>query len=214
MDEAFSAVVRRSTEGRHREAERAAFLGDLVRGRLPLAAYTAMVAQHLHIYAVLESAATVMRDDPVAAAFIHDGLTRRPALEADLHALLGDGWRDRTPASPATQRYTARLREVCFDWPGGFVAHHYTRYLGDLSGGQYIAAAVRAGYGTTATSFYAFDGLGQPAAFKTSYRAALDAAPWTAAERTRIVEEIHIAYELNIAVLVDLGREYAADQAA
>ncbi|WP_433066570.1 heme oxygenase (biliverdin-producing) [Dactylosporangium sp. CS-033363] len=210
----FSAAVRRSTEGRHRDAERATFLGDLVGGKLPLAGYAGMVAQHHHIYAVLEEAAAVMRTDPVAGAFVHDGLTRLPALEADLVALLGPGWRDQAPASAATLRYADRLREVCFDWPGGFVAHHYTRYLGDLSGGQYIASAVRKGYGTTATSFYVFDGIGSPAQFKTHYREALDAAPWSADERRRIVDEVLIAYELNIAVLEDLGREFSAGQAA
>ncbi|GAA1828589.1 biliverdin-producing heme oxygenase [Actinomadura chokoriensis] len=34
------------------------------------------------------------------------------------------------------------MREVCFDWP----AHHYTRYLGDLSGGQVIGARIVRGY--------------------------------------------------------------------
>ncbi|WP_433220519.1 heme oxygenase (biliverdin-producing) [Dactylosporangium sp. CS-047395] len=214
MDELFSAAVRRSTEGRHRDAERATFLSELVRGELPLAGYAGMVAQHHHIYAVLEEAAAALRTDPVAGVFVHDGLTRLPALEADLVALLGPGWRDRAPASAATLRYTDRLRAVCFDWPGGFVAHHYTRYLGDLSGGQYLAAAVRKVYGTTATSFYDFAGVGSPARFKTRYREALDAAPWSAEERGRIVDEVLLAYDLNIAVLEDLGREYSTGKAA
>ncbi|MET7396904.1 biliverdin-producing heme oxygenase [Dactylosporangium sp. NPDC005572] len=209
-EELFSAAVRRSTEGRHRDAEQAVFLGQLVTGALPLAGYAAMVAQHHHIYSVLEEAAAVMRDDPVAGPFVHDGLTRLPALEADLRELDGAG----LPPSPATQRYTQRLRDVCFTWPGGFVAHHYTRYLGDLSGGQYIAAAVRRHYTTSATSFYAFDGIGSPAAFKARYRSALDAAPWDQEERRRIVDEVLVAYQLNIDVLTDLGREHAAGQAA
>ncbi|GGM46847.1 heme oxygenase (biliverdin-producing) [Dactylosporangium sucinum] len=214
VEELFSAAVRRSTEGRHRDAEQAAFLGRLVTGALPLAGYAAMVAQHHHIYSVLEEAAAVMRHDPVARPFVHDGLTRLPALESDLRTLLGDDWQRRIEPSPATTRYAERLREVCFAWPGGFVAHHYTRYLGDLSGGQYIAAAVRRHYGTTATGFYVFDGIGSPAAFKTGYREALDTAPWDPDERRRILDEVLVAYQLNIDVLTDLGRDHAAGQAA
>ncbi|WP_432968642.1 heme oxygenase (biliverdin-producing) [Dactylosporangium sp. CA-233914] len=214
MEELFSAAVRRTTQGRHRDAERATFLGDLVRGALPLAGYAGMVAQHHHIYSVLEEAAAVMRDDPVAGAFVHDGLTRGPALEADLRLLLGDGWLERSAPSAATLRYTQRLREVCFTWPGGFVAHHYTRYLGDLSGGQHIAAAVRRHYATAATGFYVFDAIGSPAAFKARYREALDSAAWSDEERRRVLDEVLVAYQLNIDVLDDLGREYADGQAA
>ena len=102
----------------------------------------------------------------------------------------------------------ARLREVCFAWNGGFLAHHYTRYLGDLSGGQYIAEAVRQVYtlaGSDGTEFYVFDGIPDPAEFKARYRDLLDATDWSDGERARIVEELRIAYKLNIDVLADLG---------
>lgn len=208
----FSTVVRTLTGGRHRDAEQARFLDALVAGTLPLVGYAAMAAQHWHIYAALEQAATAMRDDPVAGAFVHDGLTRLPALEADLRVLLGEDWRERSTPNAATSAYVRRLRDVCFTWPGGFIAHHYTRYLGDLSGGQYIASAVRKAYalpGDTGTGFYVFDGIGSPGAFKIRYRHALDSVGWPVEERRRVVEEVLVAYQLNIAVLTELGRDHA-----
>ncbi|MBK0296324.1 biliverdin-producing heme oxygenase, partial [Bacillus sp. S34] len=76
--------------------------------------------------------------------------------------------------------WTAVVRrpEVAAEWPGGFVAHHYTRYLGDLSGGQMIGRmlAEQFGFETNGILFYIFDQVADPSAFKDTYRAQLDAA--------------------------------------
>ena len=97
---------------------------------------------------------------------------------------------------------------MCLSWPGGFVAHHYTRYLGDLSGGQFLARAIERQLGLdprTGTAFYDFSAVGDLTAFKDAYRLRLDAAPWSAEEKTRIVNETALAYDLNTEVLVELG---------
>jgi heme oxygenase len=204
----LSKQLRTSGRDDHRRAEQMPYLAALVDGSLGRDGYAEMVAQHYFIYDVLEQASAVMRSDPAVGALVTDRLTRLPALERDLRFLLGPGWRSAISASPATERYTARLREVCFAWNGGFLAHHYTRYLGDLSGGQYIAEAVRRAYGlpgSDGTEFYVFDGIPDPAGFKATYRNQLDATDWSGDERARIVEELRIAYELNIDVLADLG---------
>ncbi len=78
-----------------------------------------------------------MRDDPVGAPFVDDRLTRLPAIVADLEAIYGAGWRDEIAPSEATATYVARLEEVCPTLGRRLrVAHHYVRYLGDLSGGR------------------------------------------------------------------------------
>ena len=53
-------------------------------------------------------------------------------------------------------------------WAGGFVAHHYTRYLGDLSGGQAIGRLMKRHFGfeTNGILFYLFDQIADPKAFK------------------------------------------------
>ncbi len=209
---AFSAALRSATWADHREAERSAYLDALLAGQLTRDGYAAMVAQHYFAYAVLEEIAEAMRDDPVAAPFAHDGLTRMPALVADLEFLLGDDWPDRIAASASTREYCARMRAASHDWPGGFVAHHYTRYLGDLSGGQYIASAVEQIYGLPDRSgvrFYDFDAIGDLALFKARYRHLLDTAPWDENERHRITAEVSAGYRLNAAVLTELGDDLA-----
>ncbi len=206
----FSRALRSMTWDGHEEAEFTGYMQAMLGGQLTRDGYAAMVAQHYFAYLVIEEASEAMRNDPVAAPFISDGLTRVPALEADLTFLLGDDWADRIEPNKATREYCARLREVCFGWPGGFVAHHYTRYLGDLSGGQVIKAAAERAYrlpDDQGVQFYVFSDIANHRDFKVRYRALLDEAPWDAAEQQRVIAETMLAYRLNTKVLAELGRD-------
>ncbi|MEV0454371.1 biliverdin-producing heme oxygenase [Catellatospora methionotrophica] len=204
----FSTRLRAATWSDHNSAERTTFLDDLTRGRLTVAAHAALTAQHYLVYQVLEEAAAHWSGDPVAGGFHDASLTRLPALAEDLAFLLGADWRDALTPVAATAEYTARLREIAFTWPGGYVAHHYNRYLGDLSGGQYVARALTRAYGLSGDGlrFYAFDGIADLTAFKDAYRARLDGAPWDAVEQDRIIDEVKLAYRLNTDLFADLGR--------
>src|SRR5690606_33504962 len=139
----------------HSGSESSGFMADLLKGDGTRDDYIALVEQHYFIYEALEYAAERMRSDPVASVFISDKLTRLPALEADLEFLIGEDWRARITPLSTTQRYVERIRRVGATWPGGFVAHHYTRYLGDLSGGQFIGRlmARRFGFETNGIGF-------------------------------------------------------------
>lgn len=204
----FSEALRAATWASHEQAAAVPALAQLMAGELPRARYADMVAQHWFAYSVLEDAALVMAQDTAAGSFVHAGLERLPALEADLAFLLGEEWPLRVRSSAATRAYCDRMTEVCFTWPGGFVAHHYTRYLGDLSGGQHLGRALARMYGLAdgrGVEFYRFDAVPDPKAFKAGYRRALDDAPWDPAEQRRIVAEISRAYELNTQVLAELG---------
>jgi heme oxygenase len=170
----FSTALRERSSSAHSGSEHAGFMADLMRGRGTRDDYVALVAQHWFIYEALEAVAERMAADPVASAFISDKLTRLPALEADLEYLIGDDWRDRIEPLATTRRYVDRINQVGATWAGGFVAHHYTRYLGDLSGGQFIGKimARQFGFDTNGIGFYLFADIADPAEFKEVYRAA------------------------------------------
>jgi heme oxygenase len=204
----FSTALRERSSAAHTGSEHSGFMADLMRGEGTREDYVALVAQHWFIYAALENAAERMRNDPVASVFISDRLTRLPALEADLEFLLGPDWRDRIEPLPTTRRYVERIRTVGTAWAGGFVAHHYTRYLGDLSGGQFIGRLMqrRFGFETNGIGFYVFADIADPKAFKDVYRDQLDAAPWDAAERERVIDEVLVAYRFNTELFEDLAR--------
>jgi heme oxygenase (biliverdin-producing, ferredoxin) len=170
-------------------------------GRLAVADYARLVEQYSFVYGALESVSDAMAADPVAGPFVLDALRRSARIAEDLAF-----YRVTEPRPlPATERYAARILQVA-DWPGGFVAHHYTRYLGDVAGGQAVAALLPRRYGVTGggTAFYDFSDLGPVPRFREHYRGLLDAAPWDADERARVVDEVRRAYELNIAMLHDL----------
>ena len=203
----FSRALRERSSAAHTGSEHAGFMADLMSGEGTRDDYVALVAQHWFIYDALEAAAERMKADPVAALFISDKLTRLPAIEADLEFLIGPDWRERIEPLPTTRRYVDRIRRVAATWAGGFVAHHYTRYLGDLSGGQFIGRlmARRFGFETNGIGFYLFADIADPQAFKEVYREQLDAAPWDDAERERVIDEVLVAYRFNTDVFDDLA---------
>lgn len=208
----FSTALRERSSSAHSTSEHAGFMADLIRGEGTRDDYVALVAQHWFIYAALEAAAERMRHDPVASVFISDRLTRLPALELDLEFLIGPDWRERIEALPSTRRYVDRIDRVAATWPGGFVAHHYTRYLGDLSGGQFIGRlmARRFGFVTNGIGFYLFSDIADPKAFKEVYREQLDAAPWDADEQARVIDEVLLAYRFNTELFEDLAAAKSA----
>ena len=211
----FSTALRERSSRAHSSSEHAGFMSDLMKGEGTREDYVALVVQHWYVYEALERTGAQMRNDAVAAVFITDKLTRLPALEADLEYLIGSGWRESISPLPTTQRYVDRINEVGATWAGGFVAHHYTRYLGDLSGGQFIGRlmARRFGFGTNGIGFYLFDDIADPKAFKDVYREQLDAAPWDAAEQARVIDEVLLAYRFNTELFDDLALAKAAQVA-
>lgn len=198
--------IRTQTDAAHRRTEQSRFIGDLLAGKLTPAAHAALIAQTYLVYRTLEEAGRSHADHPVVAPFLGDELLRTDALEADLAFLLGEDWQNQITALPATARYVDRLTEVAFDSPAGFVAHHYIRYLGDLSGGQIIRRMLERAYGYTTDGlrFYIFDRIEKPKLYKDAYRSKLDDAQLSDTEQQQLIDEVILAYELNEALFADL----------
>lgn len=207
-DTGFSGRLRAATWRSHEDAANSRYMGALVRGELTLADYGQLVAQHWFAYVALEQDGAGLAEHPDVAPFLDRRILRLGPIEADLAFLLGADWRDHVEPSAATAAYAARITEVAQTWPAGFVAHHYTRYLGDLSGGLFIGRMVRKAFELDGDGvrFYTFDQLDEPDQWKSDYRAHLDAAPWDDDEQERFIDETLAAYAHNTAVLLDLDR--------
>ena len=184
------------------------FMTALVTGRGCRDDYVALVAQHYFIYRAIEAATQRMAADPVAARFIDPHLTRLPAIEADLDFLVGADWREVVRPLASTAAYDERIETVASVWVGGFVAHHYTRYLGDLSGGRLLRTLLQRqfGFDTNGVGLYLFAEIAEPRRFCSTYREALDQVPWDDAERARVVAEVEHAYRLTTDVFAELAR--------
>ncbi|MFH9179258.1 heme oxygenase (biliverdin-producing) [Streptomyces albogriseolus] len=208
----FSTLIRTASHERHVEAETSAFMTALLGGRLGVDAYARYTEQLWFVYEALESSARDLASDRVAGPFIRPELFRLAALERDLRHLRGPDWRATLTALPATRVYADRVATVARAWPTGYVAHHYTRYLGDLSGGQIVRDRAERTWGFArkgdGVRFYVFEDIANPAAFKREYRALLDGVAVDDLEKQRVVAECGRAFSLNSDVFRALGEEF------
>ncbi|MGR8010820.1 biliverdin-producing heme oxygenase [Streptomyces hypolithicus] len=208
----FSTLIRVASHEQHTEAETSTFMSDLLGGKLSVDAYARYTEQLWFVYRALEDAAESLKDDPVAGPFIRPELMRTAELERDLAHLRGGNWREGVEPLPATAAYAGRVTECARSWPAGYVAHHYTRYLGDLSGGQIIRDRAEKAWGFArkgdGVRFYVFESIANPAAFKRSYRELLDQVNADDLEKQRIIDECKRAFDFNGAVFRELGGEF------
>jgi heme oxygenase len=203
----LSLLLREGTRSEHQQAESEGFVSRLMAGGLDVAAYADLAAQQLVIYTALEEASSAVREGARGASLVFDELTRVPAIERDLTHLYGASWATEIRILPATTSYAARLREVGGSLPH-YAAHAYTRYLGDLSGGQIIQRMMQRHYGMGAAGleFYDFPEIPKAKPFKDLYRERLDGLALTPDEVDLAVAEAQEAFRLNRAVFVELGR--------
>ncbi|MFB6891930.1 heme oxygenase (biliverdin-producing) [Kitasatospora sp. NPDC056327] len=210
----FSTVLRTASSAEHEAAEQSSFMSRLLGGHLGIEAYADLTGQLWFVYRALEERAQELAAHPVAGPFVDPAVLRTEAIERDLAHLRGPDWREGLTPLPATAAYVARLEELVDQWPAGYVAHHYTRYLGDLSGGQIIRGIAEKTWGFErkgdGVRFYVFENVDNPAAYKRDYRARLDAAglAMDEVERRRVVEECKRAFQLNGALFRDLDTRY------
>ncbi|MFD1825582.1 MULTISPECIES: heme oxygenase (biliverdin-producing) [Mumia] len=203
--DALSTLMREGSRAEHTSAESSTFMSELLEGRSSVEAYTVFLRQLASVYDALETVGLDLAGDPVAAAVVDEALMRADAIDADLRVLAGDSWRD-LPVGPAATAYAERIAATRDD-AVLYLAHHYTRYLGDLSGGQAIGRILQREYGLVegGVSFYDFPEIPKPKRFKDGYRANLDALPFDSATKQRVVDEVKVAFALNEALFAEMS---------
>lgn len=200
----LSEGLRGATAVAHDRAEHATFVEDLMSGRLDAAAYRSLAGQLYFVYRALESVGDELSGDPVAGPVVDERLRRLPRLASDL-AVLGTDPSAVEPL-PAVADYVAAIETTRAD-PARFVAHHYTRYLGDLSGGQVIRSRMKRHYGLSddALSFYVFDDVPKLKKYKDAYRDTLDALPLDDEQAEALIGEAVAAFAHNERLFAELA---------
>lgn len=196
----LSSLLRTGSQAEHTAAESSSFMSELLAGRVNAAGYAHYLVLLRRVYEALEGTAATLTMDPLAAAVIDPVIERLAAIDADL-----DHWGRVEVASPAADAYVDRIR-ASGSWGGLFVAHHYTRYLGDLSGGQAIGRILSREFGLdgVGVAFYEFAGVPKPKLYKDAYRSRLDALPLDVAERERVLAEVKTVFSLNGGLFAEL----------
>ena len=207
MSSNLATKLREGTKKSHSMAENTGFIACFLKGTVEKNSYRKLVSNFYYVYSAMEEEIERHRNHPVISKIYYPELHRKATLEQDLAFYYGANWRDQITPSPAATEYVARIREVSNTAPELLVAHAYTRYIGDLSGGQILKGiAVRAmglaeGEGT---SFYEFNTIPDEKAFKAEYRQAMDSIPVDDATADRIVDEANDTFGLNMKMFREL----------
>lgn len=207
-DPGLATALREGTREAHRDAERGPFVHALIRGQLARPVYLDYLRALATIYAALEASLARHADHPIVGPLARPELLRGPAIARDL-ATLGAAAQ---PPVAAARAYADRLHALADHHPALLVAHAYTRYLGDLSGGQLLrrGAARALGIGPEhpehpGLDFYAFREIADLDAYKRELRACLDALPVDATTAAAIVDEARRAFTDTASIFAALA---------
>lgn len=205
----LSSRLREGTREEHESAESSGFISRLMSGGLGVDAYVALASQQFFVYSALEAIADDVRALPQGSSLLFDELTRTPSIARDLEHLVGPDWRAIIMPLPATVRYVDALNSSATSLPR-YAAHAYTRYLGDLSGGQIIKRMLERHYGLgpEGITFYSFEEIPKSKPFKDVYRERLDGLELDQQQLAEAVAEAKGAFRLNQDLFADLGAQH------
>jgi heme oxygenase len=173
-----------------------------LRGEASRDGYILLLRNLLPAYRAIEQGLDRHRHSPMLGVIADYRLERAPAIEADLNELCGKRWRRQVPLLAAGKLYASRIAKAAEGGGSRLIAHAYTRYLGDLSGGQILQRLLARSLQLRPSqlSFYDFPRFSDLDALKADYRAALDAAGEHAGDRDAVVDEAAAAFSHNIAL--------------
>ena len=198
---AFSKELKIGTKKSHSAAENTSFVASFLRGVVSKESYKKLVSDLYFVYSAMEEEVENLKDHPIIGQIQLSDLKRVNALEQDLRFYYGPIWRSIITPSEACNQYVNRIREVAKNEPELLVGHHYTRYLGDLSGGQILKGiaekAMELGDGQ-GLKFYDFEKIEDAKAYKAGYRGILDGLPITEHQANAIIVEANYAFRLNM----------------
>jgi len=145
----------------------------------------------------------------VCKALDYPELRRLDALEEDMAYFYGRQWRSEVTMTPATEAYVRRIEEVAADSNLAYllVAHQYTRYLGDLFGGQMMGAMATKSLGldeNKGVAFYNFPKIVDQKAFITMWYGRLNELELSDQEKKSVVDEANRVFALNTGLLEEL----------
>ncbi|XP_060774846.1 heme oxygenase-like isoform X1 [Neoarius graeffei] len=207
-DRDLSEQIKAATKESHVRAENTELMLAFQRANIGLQQYKLLLCSLYKIYEALEEELDRNAShDSVAPIYFPQELGRTEELKKDLEHFYGPDWREKMVVPAATLRYAQRLREIGSDRPEYLVAHAYTRYLGDLSGGQVLGRIAQKALGLKngeGLAFFSFPAVSSPNLFKQLYRSRMNSIELTETQREGVLEEAVRAFEFNIQVFDEL----------
>jgi heme oxygenase len=207
MSTNLATKLREGTKKAHSMAENVGFVKCFLKGVVEKTSYRKLVSNFYFVYSAMEEEMENHSHHPVVSKIYFPELDRKASLEKDLFYYFGSNWREQVAPSPAAQEYIQRIRDISASQPELLVAHSYTRYLGDLSGGQVLKNIAQRAMNLSENegiAFYEFQEIPDEKGFKNTYRQALDELPIDDAMADQIVDEANAAFGMNMKMFQEL----------
>ena len=196
----LAIALKEGTKESHSAAENTKFVASFLRGVVDYEEYRKLLTNFYYVYDTMEQRIRET-EDPMVQAIKSEDLERKEAIERDLEYYYGSDWKDKQIPSEACNTYCHRINEIAEKDPYLLVAHHYTRYIGDLSGGKIlkeIAARVLKPPAGKGLDFYEFPSIPNAKLFKQNYRAVLDNLGTDSSQENALITEANYAFRLNM----------------
>lgn len=194
------------TRKSHSVAENTAFVTGFFKGLSTKESYSNLMTKLYFVYTAMEEAFDTTNEECVKE--MDDAELRRlNAVSADMKYFYGENWKNKILPSEATRKYVDRIKKVARDQPKLLIAHQYTRYLGDLFGGQMMGSMATKSLNLSdgkGIEFYQFDAIKDTTTFITYWYGKLNSLDLTDKEKEAIIDEANLAFALNIEIFEEL----------
>ncbi len=209
MTVALAGLLREGTKKSHTMAENTGFVACFLKGVVEKTSYRKLISDLYFVYQAMEEEIDRLVEDnhPVIKFIGFKELFRKETLENDLRFYYGDNWNNEINISESAQEYVNRIRLVAKESPELLVGHHYTRYIGDLSGGQILKKIAKKAMnleGENGLCFYEFKLIKDEKEFKRSYSETLNNLPIDKKIADKIVQEANEAFLYNMKMFKEL----------
>ncbi|KAM9305884.1 heme oxygenase 2 [Gastrophryne carolinensis] len=207
----LSELLKEGTKVSHEKAENTKFVKEFLKGRIKPELFKLATVALYYTYSALEEELDRNKEHPaIAALYFPQELHRAEALKKDLLYFYGENWEDAVHCSEATKAYVDQIHQLGQQHPELLVAHAYTRYMGDLSGGQILKKVAQRALHLPSTGegiqFYVFNNVTNAQQFKQLYRARMNTLDLEPETKERIVEEANCAFRFNMQVFEELDK--------
>ncbi len=193
----FTEELKKQTEQNHSDAEQTEFMQTLFRGNLPIDSYVKYLTILMYVYDTLEITVRDNLDDDLISMFFDEKLERSWRISADL----GNLKKVITFNSKLTDHVNEYMIMIGNASPVELLAHHYIRYLGDISGGQILKRILQQSYGLSEAqmSFYGFDlDIKQ---YRDNYKAKLNSFIKSANDQQLFINTVNDVYKITTKIL-------------
>jgi len=202
----LALMLDEGTRKSHSMAENTAFVTGFFKGIAKKDSFARLVAGLYFVYEAMEEAFDSTPNSGVKALDFK-ALRRLESLKEDMVYYYGENWRENVKPSPATKKYVDKIKTIAAEDPDLLIAHQYTRYLGDLFGGQMMGGmATRSlklenGKGV---KFYSFQDIPDASKFIETWYTEMNALDLSQEVKQAIVDEGNVVFALNIELFSEL----------